>query len=82
MPMLFTIEKKGRKIKKKFISNKRMDLWINSENALAVLERKVLRDIFGIKLEGDQFRSMSNAELCHLFTSVDVFRRLKVNRLR
>jgi hypothetical protein len=42
------------------------------KNAIGVLVRKILRVIFGPKIEGDLFRSRSNAELYHLFKEADI----------
>ena len=53
-----------------------------SENALGVFERKILRQIFGaVNIDGE-WRRRYNSELYQLYRDVDIVKKLKVRRLQ
>ena len=52
------------------------------EDALGVLERRVLRAIYGPVKEGQEYRSRHNHELYLLFQDADIVTVLRANRLR
>jgi hypothetical protein len=54
----------------------------NSENALSIFERKILRRIYGTVQDNGQWRIRYNKELCELFGEPDLVTCIKLKRLQ